>query len=90
MTGKFVMQIARTRDEDPILHIVVELAAHAESSGGPARWDLARAIRAEVERVNSEFLHYAPEERRTPRVELLPLGHPEYFPVGVKHRYTRE
>jgi phenylacetate-CoA ligase len=47
------------------------------------------AIRAEIERVNSEFLHYAPAERRTPRVDLLPLGHPKYFPVGVKHRYTR-
>ena len=53
------------------------------------RSDLARSIRAEMERVNSEFLHYAPAERRTPSVELLPLGHPEYFPVGVKHRYTR-
>jgi phenylacetate-CoA ligase len=89
VTGKFVMQIARSRDEDPILRVVVELAAHAESSEALAQ-DLARAIRVEVERVNSEFLHYAPAERRTPLVELLPLGHPEYFPVGVKHRYTRE
>ncbi|HEY4016616.1 MAG TPA: phenylacetate--CoA ligase family protein [Polyangiaceae bacterium] len=89
VTGKFVMQIARSSDEDPVLRVVVELAAGASASDALAA-DLARAIRGQVERVNSEFLHYAPEERRTPRVELLPLGHPEYFPTGVKHRYTRE
>ena len=32
---------------------------------------------------------YTPPERRTPRIRLLPLGDPEYFPIGVKHRYTR-
>jgi hypothetical protein len=27
---------------------------------------------------------------QTPRVTLLPLGDPQYFPRGVKHRYTRK
>jgi phenylacetate-CoA ligase len=88
VTGKFVMQIVRGRDQDPELRVVVELAGGAAPSDA-LRSDLARSIRAEMERVNSEFLHYAPAERRTPSVELLPLGHPEYFPTGVKHRYTR-
>jgi phenylacetate-CoA ligase len=88
VTGKFVMQVARDSDEDPSLDIVVELAAGEGASDGLAI-DLARAIRTEIERVNSEFLHYAPPGRRTPIVTLLPLAHPDYFPVGVKHRYTR-
>ncbi len=88
VTGKFVMDVVRDDDQDPALHVVVELAQGMIPSGELAQ-DLALAIRTQVERVNSEFLHYAPAERRTPTVELLPLGHPEYFPVGVKHRYTR-
>jgi phenylacetate-CoA ligase len=88
VTGKFVMEVACDDNQDPALHIVVELAQGVASSGELAR-DLAVAMRAEIERVNSEFLHYAPAERRTPLVDLLPLGHPEYFPIGVKHRYTR-
>jgi phenylacetate-CoA ligase len=82
------MEVACDDNQDPALHIVVELAQGVASSGELAR-DLAVAMRAEIERVNSEFLHYAPAERRTPLVDLLPLGHPEYFPIGVKHRYTR-
>jgi phenylacetate-CoA ligase len=88
VTGKFVMDVVPDDDQDPALHVVVELARGVAASDALAR-DLALAIRTEIERVNSEFLHYAPAERRTPVVELLPLGHSEYFPVGVKHRYTR-
>jgi phenylacetate-CoA ligase len=47
------------------------------------------SIQRELERLNSEFKNYAPAERRTPRVRLLPHADPSYFPVGVKHRYTR-
>jgi phenylacetate-CoA ligase len=39
--------------------------------------------------LNSEFAHFVPAERRTPRVRLRPYADPEYFPPGVKHRYTR-
>jgi phenylacetate-CoA ligase len=88
VTGKFVMQLARTADEDVELEVVVELANGAEPS---AALELLaqRSLRQHLERQNSEFLHYAPADRRTPRVRLLPLGDAEYFPVGVKHRYTR-
>jgi phenylacetate-CoA ligase len=49
----------------------------------------AESIRAELRRLNSEFAHYVPAERQTPDVELRPADDPEFFPVGVKHRYTR-
>jgi phenylacetate-CoA ligase len=88
VTGKFVMQIATTRDLDHELEIFVELASGV-SAGAELERSVARSVRAELERLNSEFLSYAPPDKRTPRVVLLPLGHPEYFPPGVKHRYTR-
>jgi phenylacetate-CoA ligase len=84
ITGKFVMEVGRNSDQDPALRVVVELAQNVATCARPrARYtDRDRAV-------NSEFLHYVPSERRTPVVELLPLGHPDYFPVGVKHRYSR-
>ena len=50
---------------------------------------VASSIEEHVGRLNSEFLNYVPPERRRPRVELRAFGDPEYFPLGVKHRYTR-
>jgi phenylacetate-CoA ligase len=88
VTGKFVMQLTKTRDEDPRLRVVVELAVGTTPDEELVS-RVGRSIRADLERVNSEFLHYVPDERRTPIIELLPRGHPDYFPAGVKHRYTR-
>jgi phenylacetate-CoA ligase len=42
-----------------------------------------------LRRLNSEFAHYVPAGDQQPQVTLLPAGDPEYFPRGVKHRYTR-
>ncbi len=58
----------------------------AENSHRPV---LAESIRDQLVRLNSEFAHYVPAERQLPDVVLLPAGDPGYFPVGVKHRYTR-
>jgi phenylacetate-CoA ligase len=88
VTGKFVLEVAHGADADPYLHVTVELAAGTAPSDA-LEAALASSIRAAVERMNSEFLSYAPAERRTPRVALRPLGDPECFPLGVKHRYTR-
>jgi phenylacetate-CoA ligase len=88
VTGKFVMQIAIGPDHDPRLHVVIELAPGVDGQDELAQ-GLARSIRTELERLNSEFLNYVPVDRRTPTVEVLPAGHPDYFPLGVKHRYTR-
>ncbi len=88
VTGKFVMQVRHTDDQDAELEIVVELAPGAEESDGLAA-EVGRSVKAQLERLNSEFSSYVPGERRAPRIRLLALGDAEYFPVGVKHRYTR-
>jgi phenylacetate-CoA ligase len=88
VTGKFVMQLAHTREQDVELEVVVELGPEREASDELARV-VARSLRAQLEQQNSEFLNYAPAERRTPRVRLLPFADRDYFPLGVKHRSTR-
>lgn len=89
VTGKFVLEAAEDEDQNRCLSIVVELAPGA--TGGEARERaVAASIEAELLRLNSEFKSYVPEGRRTPRVALVSAGDPAYFPVGVKHRYTRK
>ncbi len=88
LSGKFVMQIEVDADQNPSLEIAVELLPGQAPSDVLAR-DVAASIQRELERVNSEFKNYAPAERRSPRVRLLQHAEPNYFPVGVKHRYTR-
>jgi len=88
VTGKFVLELEHGPDANVRLKLSVELAAGCVAGERLAQ-DVARAVRAEIERQNSEFLNYVPDARRTPEVVLLPLGDPGYFPKGVKHRYTR-
>lgn len=88
VTGKFVMQLASSRDEDVELEVVVELARGVEGSD-TLRSDVCRSLRTHIEAQNSEYRSYVPDAKRTPSVRLLAQGDPEYFPVGVKHRYTR-
>jgi len=88
VTGKFVVAAIEDTDRNAQLRITVELAPeqHADTD----RVTLAAAsIRAQLRRLNSEFAHYVPAERQLPEVVLRPTGDPEYFPIGVKHRYTR-
>jgi phenylacetate-CoA ligase len=88
VTGKFVLEVDEDVDRDRRLRVTVELAP-----GEPATSDreslVAQEIRTQLVRLNSEFAHYVPAERQVPRVVLLASGDPGYFPVGVKHRYTR-
>jgi phenylacetate-CoA ligase len=88
VTGKFVMQIVHDSDLNAALDIAVELAPGKSPSEQLAS-DAARSIQRHLERLNSEFAHYVPAERRLPRIQLLPHADPAYFPLGVKHRYTR-
>jgi phenylacetate-CoA ligase len=88
VTGKFVMEVVHDRDEDEALAIAVELAP-GESADEARRFEVERSIEEHVCRLNSEFANYVPPAKRTPRVTLVPAGDPTYFPVGVKHRYTR-
>jgi phenylacetate-CoA ligase len=88
VSGKFVMQLVLDADQNPTLEVVVELLPGKSGSPELAS-DLGRSIQSALERLNSEFLAYVPAERRRPSVRLLPHAEPSYFPLGVKHRYTR-
>ena len=88
-SGKFVLETRETEDGDKHLHIAVELLPGVEPDEAMAPV-LAASIRAQLLRLNSEFAHYTPVERQLPRISLRPFADPEYFPAGVKHRYTRK
>ena len=88
VTGKFVLEVLEDADRDRYLAVAVELAPGEGDS--PERTRLASdAILTQLRRLNSEFAHYVPGVRQAPHVRLLPTGDPDYFPCGVKHRYTR-
>ena len=88
VTGKFVMQVQEDADKNQVLQIAVELAPGAEASEEKQQ-AIAASIQHHLRRLNSEFANYVLPEYQTPKVLLLPLGDSDYFPVGVKHRYTR-
>ncbi|WP_366918525.1 phenylacetate--CoA ligase family protein [Acaryochloris sp. IP29b_bin.148] len=88
VTGKFVMQVQTDADQNSHLVIQVELAPGERTS--PEREQaITQSIRQQLQRLNSEFAHYVPDEYQTPQVYLHPHGDTRYFPVGVKHRYTQ-
>jgi phenylacetate-CoA ligase len=87
-TGKFVLETAETEQGDSYLHIAVELLPGIEPDEAMVPV-IAESIRAQLARLNSEFANYTPPERQLPRITLHAFASPEYFPTGVKHRYTR-
>ena len=88
LSGKFVMQIAHDADQNPVLDVAVELLP-GQAASEDLSADVAASVQRELERLNSEFKNYAPDAARRPRIRLLPHAEPSYFPLGVKHRYTR-
>jgi len=88
LTGKFVLETQESEDSNKLLHIAVELLPNiaADNAMKPI---IATSIRTQLLRLNSEFANYTPSERQTPLISLHNFADPEYFPVGVKHRYTR-
>jgi phenylacetate-CoA ligase len=89
VTGKFVMLVKEDSDRNEFLSVVVELAPGIEGSEEKQE-TIAEAIWHHLCRLNSEFANYVPAAYQIPRVTLTATGDPEYFPVGVKHRYTRQ
>ncbi len=85
VTGKFVLETYEDDQRDRRLRVTVELAPGRSGDALVA----ADSIHRQLLRLNSEFANYVPPERQRPEVVLLPFGDPSYFPVGVKHRYTR-
>ncbi|MBB5131260.1 phenylacetate-CoA ligase [Thermocatellispora tengchongensis] len=88
VTGKFVMEVVEDESRDRRLRVTVELAPGRSPSPALAE-SLAHSILTHLTRLNSEYAHYVPAGRRLPEVHLRPTADPEYFPPGVKHRYTR-
>ena len=88
VTGKFVLEVTSDADGNPHLSVTVELAP-GEARDAARERVLAESIRDQLQRLNSEFAHYVPAGCQLPAVTLRPAGDPDYFPVGVKHRYTR-
>lgn len=89
VTGKFVLQSVEDADRNRFLSITVELAPGQVATRERAE-GVAQSILQQLKRLNSEFAHYVPSEYQTPSITLLPFGDADYFPVGVKHRYTRK
>ena len=88
VTGKFVMQVVPDADQNLELAIAVEMAAGVTPD--PTLADrIARSILESLLRLSSEFATYVSRDRQRPRITLHPQGDPEYFPIGVKHRYSR-
>jgi phenylacetate-CoA ligase len=87
LTGKFVLYVEEDSDHNPRLALRVEVARGVEASGALAA-RVARAVRRVLLRLSSEYAAYVPREAQLPLVKLHEQGDPEWFPVGVKHRYT--
>ncbi|MER5511613.1 hypothetical protein ABT052_40830 [Streptomyces sp. NPDC002766] len=85
VSGRFVLEVVEDESHDRQVRITVERAPGKD--GDPAL--VARSVRDQLRRLNSEFANYVPEARQLPEVRLRDFGDPEYFPPGVKHRYTR-
>ncbi|ELS00435.1 coenzyme F390 synthetase [Xenococcus sp. PCC 7305] len=88
VTGKFVMEIRQDQDHNSYLAIAVELAI-AVNSTQELQDAIANSIHAQLIRLNSEYANYVPSQRQLPDISLYNFGDPNYFPVGVKHRYTK-
>jgi phenylacetate-CoA ligase len=88
VTGKFVLQVMEDEDANSLLSLVVEMTPAVEPSEERRR-RIEESVLIELLRLNSEFANYVPTEHRRVHTRLTPAGDPEYFPVGVKHRYTR-
>ena len=88
VTGKFVMEIKQDQDQNSYLAIAVELAIEVNSHQ-ELKNAIANSIHSQLIRLNSEYANYVPVHRQLPEISLYKFGDPNYFPVGVKHRYTR-
>lgn len=88
VTGKYVMQILEDQSKNLKFKITIELAPGIEPDEDK-KIKIGESILASILLINSEYKHYVPAELQMPEIELRHTGDSEYFPVGVKHRYTR-
>lgn len=88
VSGKFVLHVIENAERDKELHVVVETSPEIEPAENLAEM-IGASIRSQLLRLNGEFANYVPAAHQAPRITLRRSGDPEYFPVGVKHRYTK-
>lgn len=88
VTGKFVMEVKEGIGAKPAFALAVELAHNRATEAGLAD-RIGDSVLGVLRKLNSEFANYVPADLQRPIVTLYPQGHPDYFPVGVKHRYSR-
>lgn len=87
-TGKFVMEVKEGLADRPRFAVAIELADKEDPD--PTRIELAeREILDTLLTRNSEYANYVSKDDQRPVVTVWSKGHPDYFPVGVKHRYSR-
>lgn len=88
LTGKFVLQALENSAGNKELQVAVELLPEVQA---PAQLPdmIAASVKNQLLRLNSEFANYTPADRQQPMVTLHAFADPEFFPLGVKHRYTR-
>jgi len=88
VTGKFVLEVVTTDDLNEALSVTIEMAP-AEHASAERQAVATRVLQRELVRLNSEFANYVPPASQALRVSLCGHGDPTLFPIGVKHRYTR-
>ena len=88
ISGKFVLETRETDNSDKYLHIAVELLPATQATIKLSE-KIAESVKTQLLRLNSEFANYTPAERQLPQITLYSFADSDYFPVGVKHRYTR-
>nr|WP_298686431.1 hypothetical protein [uncultured Dongia sp.] len=88
VTGKFVMEVKEGLVGKPAFALAVELAVGIAASDAIGE-TVASTVLSILRRLSSEFTNYVPAELQKPAVSLHLQGDPSYFPVGVKHRYSR-
>jgi phenylacetate-CoA ligase len=92
VTGKFILGLTESvpqgasTAEGIRLLIKVELNQKTAASVEIER-AIAESVKAQLLRLNSEYKHYVPVEYQLPIIQLFSHGDPQYFPVGVKHKY---
>lgn len=88
VTGKFVMEIKQDDRANSLFTIAVELVPGLRENED-IRNAIALSIYTQLIRLNSEYANYVAPQYQLPHINLYPFGNKEYFPTGVKHRYTR-
>jgi phenylacetate-CoA ligase len=88
VTGKFVMEIKQDAQANALFTIAVELIPGLNKNEDLEN-AIAFSIYTQLIRLNSEYANYVAPQYQLPHITLYEYGDREYFPIGIKHSYTR-